>query len=85
MSGVPAKNATEALRWAVQSQRGLAFNLGFLDLPLPDDETRLPDTWQMLTALHEVEYTQLNDFIVRRMVGGETLTPEWRTRPPDGA
>jgi hypothetical protein len=76
----PARTEVEALRWAVQSQRALAFNLGYLDLPLFEDED-LPDlTWQVLSELHATEYELLNDFVCRRMAQGEQLTPEW-SRP----
>lgn len=75
----PAASPVEALRWAVQYQRALAFNLGYLDLPLPDEE--LPElTWQVLAALHETEYELLDGFVVKRMRQGEQFTPEW-SRP----
>lgn len=83
MTNEPTYAATpvEALRWAVVSQRALAYNLGYLDLPLPELGLEfLPElTWQMLSELHEAEYELLNDFIIRRMMAGETLTPEWTT------
>jgi len=79
----PAESPEEALRWAVQSQRALAFNLGYLDFPVADDE--IPDMpWQMLSQLHEVEYTLLNDFVVARIAAGELrATVQWNTRPPE--
>jgi hypothetical protein len=65
-----------ALRWAVESQRCLAFNLGYLDVPAPE---MLPEglTWQMLSALHDTEFTLINDFVIRRIQQGEQLTPEY--------
>lgn len=79
-----AANPTEALRWAVRSQRSLAFNLGYLDVPTHEEEELPADlTWQMLSQLHETEYELLNDFIIRRRSEGEELTPEYTTRPPE--
>ena len=71
----------EALRWAIQSQRALAFNLGYLDLPMVDEELPADLTWQVLSELHHTEYHLLNDFVIRRMVEGEQLTTEWTTKP----
>ena len=65
------------------SQRSIAFNLGYLDLPTPDDEELPPMPWQQLSALHEVEYMLLNDFIIRRLTQGQMLEPEWTTMPDD--
>ena len=79
----PAANQLEALRWMVQYQRGLAYNLGYLDIPMPDEEIPSELTWQAVVALHEVEYELLNDFVCRRMAQGQSLAPEWTTRPPD--
>ena len=80
----PAETPVEALRWAVMSQRALAFNLGYLDVPTHEDELLPEMPWQQLSELHQVEYTLINDFIIDRVRAGEMwATTQYTTRPDE--
>lgn len=79
----PTDTPEDALRWAIGRVRCIAFNIGYLDIPAPGNPVPADLTWQMLDELAEIEYRLVNDFIIRRMVEGERLTPEWTVRPPD--